>query len=69
MKTIQVRVYIQDTKAGGVDEMRFEKTGEDEEILTLGSAIGTIFLKSKDALAIARSKGRRVVAIGRRAKK
>jgi hypothetical protein len=69
MKTIQIRVYVQDDKEAGVSELKFEKTAGSEEILTLASAIGTIFLKSQEALAIATKKGRVKVALGRSKKK
>ena len=69
MKTIQVRVYVQDQKEPGVAEIKLEKTAGDEEILTLASAISTVFLKSKDTLAIAEKKGRVKVALGHKSKK
>jgi hypothetical protein len=67
MKTIQVKIRIGDAK--GVDTIVLEKTGPADEMEVLASGISTIFLKSKDALGIAKKKGRGVVALGRTRKK
>lgn len=64
MKTISVKIYIQDSKEAGVQEIRLEKTGPSDEIEVLASAIPTIFLKSKDALAISNKKVRGIVSRG-----
>lgn len=65
MKTIRVKIDIVDDKEPGVEQMTLEKTGPGDEIQVLASGISTIFLKSKDALAIANKKGRGIVALGK----
>jgi hypothetical protein len=65
MKTIQIKIFIQDDKDPGVQEIKLEKTGPSDEIEVLTSGISTIFLKSKDALGIANKQVRRVVSIGK----
>lgn len=65
MKTIAIKIQILDSGTKAVQEMKFEKTGPSDEIEVLASGIGTIFLKSKDALGIANKKGRVKVALGR----
>jgi hypothetical protein len=67
MKTIQVKIRIADDKR--IETMTLEKHGADDEMETLAGAISTVFLKSKDALAIATKKGRVKVALGRKSKK
>ena len=56
MKRIQITIKMTDDKR--IETLSFEKHGADDEMETLASAIGTIFLKSKDALAIASKKGK-----------
>jgi len=51
MKTLTLTLTIKTGKR--MEAMRFEKTGPDDEIEVLASAVSTIFLKSKEALKMA----------------
>lgn len=55
MKRIFVKITLETDKR--IETMAFEKHGEDDEINVLASGIGTIFLRSKEALKISEKKG------------
>lgn len=68
MRKILVKIAIADDKGKVLEQMTLEKAGPENEIAVLASGISTIFLKSKDALAIAKGKGKRPVAIAKKSR-
>jgi len=68
MKTISVVVNIR-SGSGSPEAMRYEKSGPAAEIEVLASAIGTIFIKSKEARRLAERRNHPVLELGAKRKK